>query len=232
MCATQCICGLHPLAVCFALVRYLWWCIWQLHACCTLKRKCLTCIAKDDNESSVGQDTMQVSEKHYVVVDWLSMTQSERQCLAGRPHASLELPKHLSMWCGDGLLVVRDVQLNLAPVPQQPAGVLSEMPHHLCTQVWWLQVNVTQIAVYLICKAKRPCNSQWWADSWYHGSWGCNQMLQCIAMHMFGCRPLTAAVCMGCNLTWHHSASVPWAESSDWHAKHHLSLFSAVNTQV
>ncbi len=35
--------------------------------------------------------------KHYVVVDWLSMTHLERQCLAGCPHASLELPKDLSL---------------------------------------------------------------------------------------------------------------------------------------
>ena len=60
------------------------------------QQRCSSCIAKDDDEASVGQDAMQVSVKHYVV-DWLSMTQSERQCLAGRPHASLELPKHLSM---------------------------------------------------------------------------------------------------------------------------------------
>ncbi len=99
-------------------------------------QRCSSCIAScptdasDDNEASVGQDAMQVSVKHYVV-DWLSMTQSERQCLAGRPHASLELPKDLSMWYDD-LLVVRDVHLNFAPVPQHPAGVLSELPHITC----------------------------------------------------------------------------------------------------
>ena len=61
------------------------------------QQRCSSCIAKDDNEASVGQDAMQVSIKHYVVVDWLSMTNQGRQCLAGCPHASLELPNDFSM---------------------------------------------------------------------------------------------------------------------------------------
>ena len=61
------------------------------------QQRCSSCIARDDNEASVGQDAMQVSIKHYVIVDWLSMTNQGRQCLAGCPHASLELPKDFSM---------------------------------------------------------------------------------------------------------------------------------------
>ena len=60
------------------------------------QQRCSSCIAKDDNESSVGQDAMQVSITHYVVVDWPSMTNQGRQCLAGCPHASPELPKDFS----------------------------------------------------------------------------------------------------------------------------------------
>jgi len=60
-----------------------------------------------------------------VIVDWLSMTQISRQCLAGCLHASLELPKDLSM-CHDDMLVVGNVELNLAAVLHNPAGVLSE----------------------------------------------------------------------------------------------------------
>ena len=68
-------------------------------ATCGSRQSWSSCIAKDDNERSVGQGAIQVSVKHIVVVDWLSMTHLRRQCLAGRPHASLELPKTVQSPC-------------------------------------------------------------------------------------------------------------------------------------